>query len=51
MYHTGMQIDDEDWKPLGACFDLEPSTFFPDPGDTKGVRKAKSICQNCRFPC
>lgn len=41
------------WRELAACRGSNPSVFFPERGDTRGVEYAKSICAGCcvQFEC
>jgi WhiB family redox-sensing transcriptional regulator len=46
-----------EWKPLGACYGMDPMIFFPDmrddfinwknPRTLKLVSEARKICQKC----
>lgn len=38
---TPKDIDD------APCQTVDPETFFPDPTDTAGITKAKTLCSNC----
>jgi hypothetical protein len=48
--YTGQTPDTEpavDWRKFGACRALNDDTFFPTPGDTRGIEAAKTICNTC----
>ncbi|MFJ6578416.1 WhiB family transcriptional regulator [Streptomyces sp. NPDC091368] len=35
------------WRTRAACQGVDPDDMFPDPGDTKGIAAAKSVCSGC----
>ena len=45
--HSGFRIERPQWQKFRACADEPTPTFYPAPGDTHLLRKAKSICKDC----
>lgn len=47
-WHATIPIEgDPRWREEAACRGVDPNVFFPDRGDTFGVRAAKAICAGC----
>lgn len=44
---SGFRIQRPAWQKKRACADESTSTFYPAPGDTHLLRKAKAICATC----
>lgn len=50
MSYTGQIPDTErpvDWRTAGPCRTEDPDLFFPNPGDTRGIKAAQQICATC----
>ena len=37
----------EDWKTEGLCAEVGGELFFPEKGDLRSARAAKSVCRRC----
>lgn len=44
---SGFRVERPAWQKRKACIGEPTTTFYPAPGDTALLRKAKSICANC----
>ncbi|WP_262058563.1 WhiB family transcriptional regulator [Streptomyces sp. STR69] len=42
-----------DWRKFAICREVDDDTFFPGPGDIRGINYAKEICAGCPVarPC
>lgn len=44
---SGFRIERPAWQKRKACLGEPTATFYPAPGDTHLLRRAKSICAEC----
>lgn len=44
---SGFRVERPSWQKQRACNGEPTTTFYPAPGDTNLLRRAKSICKDC----
>jgi WhiB family redox-sensing transcriptional regulator len=45
--YSGFRVERPSWQRFRACADEPTTTFYPAPGDTELLRRAKGICKDC----